>query len=426
MSNKILNKEDSSKKINAYLIFLLAASFYLYEFVLQVAPSVMAGPMMRTFQVSAEGFGIISAFYFYAYAPMQLPAGLLFDRYGPRKLMSSALIMCALGSFFFASTTSIYTACLGRFLIGIASAFSFIGVLVLISRWFPARQFALFAGIAQAMSSVGAISGEVPLAALTESVGWRNASFILSVIAVILAILLWIFIRDYPDNSTQEKPGVRLKEELYRFVEVCKHSYTWIVGSYAFCIWTPITVFAALWSVPYLESRYGVSVVVASSMSSMIWIGIGCGSPLLGWFSDKISSRRIALSISSALGLIASLVIFYVPDLSMASMYLLLLLFGIGSSGQSVSFAVVKENNSPELVGTASGFNNLCVLLGGALFQPLVGKILHNSTDWNMINSIHVYSEAAYRKALFMVPICYCISFLIVIFLLKESHPGKK
>src|SRR5215216_3156420 len=116
------------KKSNAYVIFLLSATFYLYEYVLQVAPSVMADSMMKTFNVTAAGFGIISAFYFYAYAPMQLPAGLLFDRYGPRKLMTTALILCALGSFFFASTDSLVTAAMGRLLIGVASAFSFIGV----------------------------------------------------------------------------------------------------------------------------------------------------------------------------------------------------------------------------------------------------------------------------------------------------------
>lgn len=88
-------------RLNAYVVFFLAASFYLYEYVLQVAPSVMAGPMMQTFHVTAQGFGIVSAFYFYAYAPMQLPAGVLFDRYGPRRLMTCALILCAVGSFFF-------------------------------------------------------------------------------------------------------------------------------------------------------------------------------------------------------------------------------------------------------------------------------------------------------------------------------------
>lgn len=420
-----LNKEKSPL-FNAYCVFLLAASFYMYEFILQVAPSVMAEPMMRTFHVTAEGFGVISAFYFYAYAPMQLPAGLLFDRYGPRRLMTTALIMCAFGSFFFASTESVVTACLGRFIIGIASAFSFIGVLVLVSRWFPAKRFALFAGIAQAMSSVGAITGEAPLAALTELVGWRKASFILAGVALILSTLLWRFIRDYPDNSTQKKPANHIKDELYRLIEVCKHAYTWIIGAYAFSIWTPIAVFAALWGVPYLQVKYNVSVVVASSMISMIWIGIGIGSPLLGWISDKISSRRFALALSSCLGLIASIAVFYVPNVSLMTMYLLLLLFGMGSSGQSISFAAINENNPPHLVGTASGFNNLCVLLGGAIFQPLVGRLLHQATNLQSAGFVHIYSEEVFKNALMVVPICYALSLLVVIFFLKESHPGRK
>ena len=127
----------------AYLVFFMAASFYLYEYVLQVAPSVMAEPMMQTFGVTAKGFGIVAACYFYAYAPMQLPAGILFDRYGPRRLMTCALCLCALGSFFFASTESLWTAALGRWFIGVGSAFSFIGVLVLLSRWFPPNYFAV-------------------------------------------------------------------------------------------------------------------------------------------------------------------------------------------------------------------------------------------------------------------------------------------
>ncbi|MDF1757142.1 MAG: MFS transporter [Legionellaceae bacterium] len=425
MGNK-KNFENTEIRFKSYVVFLLAATFYLYEFVLQVAPSVMARPMMETFNVSAEGFGVISAFYFYAYAPMQLPAGLLFDRYGPRKLMSIALVLCALGSFFFASTESVVTACLGRFLIGIASAFSFIGVLVLISRWFPAKNFAVLAGVAQAMSSVGAISGEAPLASLTALVGWRNSSFILAGVGLLLALLLWTFIRDYPNQTTQEKPKSKLKDEFFRLVEVCKHSYTWVTGAYAFTIWTPIAVFAALWGVPYLQEKYQVSVIVASTMCSMIWVGIGVGSPSLGWLSDRLSSRRTALGISSIFGLTAAIILLYVPNVSMGLMYLVLFFFGIGSSGQTVSFAVVTDNNPAHLVGTASGFNNLAVLIGGAIFQPLVGVWLHNSTSWHLVNSIPVYSVQAYQNSLVLLPVCYCASLILVVFLLKESHPGRR
>lgn len=424
MLNANLTKRNQTTKVSAYTIFLLSASFYLYEFVLQVAPSVMADPMMTTFHVSAAGFGIVSAFYFYAYAPMQLPAGLLFDRYGPRKLMTFALILCAVGSFFFASTDSLITAALGRFLIGIGSAFSFIGVLVLVSRWFPPQQFALLAGIAQLMSSIGAMFGEMPLAALIGQVGWRSASFILSFIGLILAVFIWMIIRDYPDNEHAKQAGsTRLwREEWQRLHSVCRHSYTWITGAYACAIWTPIAVFAALWGVRYLQQKFNISVLMASGMCSMIWLGIGIGSPLLGWVSDHINSRRIALAISAIFGLLSTIILLYVPNVSPGMMYLVLFFLGIGASGQTVSFAVVKDNNPPGLVGTASGFNNLSVLIGAAVFQPLVGVFLQHFGDWHQVDGVQVYTVASYNKALFIMPCCYCVSLVLAVFFLKESH----
>ncbi|AHE66696.1 arabinose efflux permease [Legionella oakridgensis ATCC 33761 = DSM 21215] len=218
---------------------------------------------------------------------------------------------------FFASTDSVFTASIGRFLIGIGSAFSFIGVLVLLSRWFPPQHFAILAGIAQLMSSIGAMFGEMPLAALIGQVGWRNASFILAAIGFFLALLLWAFIRDYPHQSTQSLPTQRFRDEWKRLKEVCRRSYTWLTGAYAFAIWTPIAVFAALWGVPFLQEKYQVSVVTASGMCSMIWLGIGIGSPLLGWISDRFNSRRLALGISSVFGLSATLLILY-ADVSMS------------------------------------------------------------------------------------------------------------
>lgn len=418
----LANQEHS--KLSAYLIFFLAASFYLYEFILQVAPSVMAAPMMKTFQVSAEGFGVISAFYFYAYAPMQLPAGLLFDRYGPRKLMTFALLLCAIGSFFFASTDSVVTASMGRMLIGTGSAFSFIGVLVLVSRWFPLQHFAILAGVAQSMSSVGAMFGEVPLAALIQHVGWRQSSFILAIVGFLLALLLWCCIRDYPHQPTQAAPSRRFRDEWRRLLEVCSRSYTWLTGAYAFAIWTPIAVFAALWGVPFLQEKYQVSVVVASGLCSMIWLGIGIGSPLLGWVSDRFCSRRLALATSSVFGLVATLILLYMPSVSISWMYVVLFMLGFGAGGQTVSFAVVKDNNPAHLVGTASGFNNLSVLLGGAIFQPLVGVILHRSSELKVINDVHVYTISSYQNALLVMPCCYLASLILALWLIKESYPG--
>ena len=398
----------------ALIIFFLAALFYFYEFILQVAPSVMATPMMEAFHVNKTGFGVVAAFYFYSYAPMQLPAGLLYNRFGPRKLITFALIICGLGAIFFASTNYLATAALGRFLIGIGSAFSFIGVLVLSSRWFPAKYFALLAGIAQLMSSIGAITGEVPLAYLINIVGWRHANFILGAIGLSLAGIAWLIIRDSPEEIIPDKQLRGFAPELRRLKKICRSKATWLIGLYAFTIWTPIAIFAALWGVPFLQEKYQISVIAASAMCSFIWLGIGISSPFLGWLSDFCCSRRFALIISSLCGLCATTMILYLPGISLFQVSFLMFLFGLRLGGQTVSFAVVKDNNPLELVGTASGFNNLSVLLGGAIFQPLTGVLLDKFSK-------HFSVIASYEITLAILPLCYLASFVVVLFL-KESY----
>jgi predicted MFS family arabinose efflux permease len=266
----------------------------------------------------------------------------------------------------------------------------------------------------------------MPLAAFISLVGWRNASFLLSAVGFILAGFFWFCIRDYPHQRNQTIPDHYLRDEWKRLVAVCKHGHTWIIGGYAFAIWTPIAVFAALWGVPYLQEKFQISVVAASGLCSMIWIGIGVGSPLLGWLSDKIENRRISLIISSILGLGATLIILYSSQLSYGWAYFVLFVLGLGAGGQTVSFAVVKENNAPELVGTASGFNNLSVLIGGAIFQPLVGYILQHTNSSTVVDGVYVYSISSYQSALLVMPLCFLASLLIAFFLLKESHPAHR
>ena len=155
----------------------------------------------------------------------------------------------------------------------------------------------------------------------------------------------------------------------------------------------------------------------------MIWIGIGIGSPLLGFVSDFFNSRRLALGCSAVFGLVATVFLMYVPNVSLTAMYGVLLLFGIGAGGQTVSFAVVKDNNPSELVGTASGFNNLAVLIGGAIFQPVVGFVLKHSSDWIMISGVTYYTIESFNRALIVIPICFLLSLLLTLFVLPETHP---
>lgn len=404
------------------IVCLLAAMFYLYEFILQVSPGVMTHELMRDLQLNAAGLGAVAAFYFYAYTPMQIPAGILYDRYGPRLLITIALMICASGAFFFGLTTNIALASAGRFFMGIGSAFSFIGSLLLVSRWFPPQYFAFLAGVVQLMSSIGALTGEAPVAIAVSHFGWRHTIMMLSLVGFALAVVVWLVVKDWPPGSRPVVAAPTAKKgEMKRLRQILKRPQTWIVGLYSFTSWAPITVFGSLWGVPFLIASYGFSAATASLAISMIWIGIGIGSPFIGWWSDKIGRRCLPLSVASLLGVISVAAVLYIPGIPVPLLFTLMFIFGLAASGQSLSFALVKDMNVPHVVGTAIGFNNMAVVAGGAIFQPLVGLLLHMHWDGKLSEGVPIYSVADYRSAMMILPFCYLLGMIVSTRLIRES-----
>ncbi|MDQ2995177.1 MAG: MFS transporter, partial [Pseudomonadota bacterium] len=154
----------SYRCIQPYLIVGLAGFYYIYEFYLRVMPSAITHELMRSFSIEASGLGLLSSLFFFGYAPMQIPAGLLFDRFGPRVLLTISVFLCGAGALVFGMTDSFTVACIARWVIGFASSFAFVGSLLLASRWIDAKYYAMIAGLVQFMGSFGAIAGEWPIA----------------------------------------------------------------------------------------------------------------------------------------------------------------------------------------------------------------------------------------------------------------------
>lgn len=412
-----------------FIICGLGTSFVIYEFIIQVSPSVMTAELMRDLNIKAAALGTISAFYYYAYSPMQIPAGMLYDRWGPRKLITSAILVCALGAMFFSITNSLTLAATGRFLTGMGSAFSYIGALVLIAKWFPPRYFAMGSGFVQLTTCVGAITGQVPLAHVTSLIGWRNTLLWVSFIGFFFAMIIWIVVRDGPEHyrkaitpkpkKQQEKLG---RAEWQNLKAVCKKSQMWWLLLFSCCSWSPAVVFAGLWGIPYLTTAYHVSPTQASSAVMLVWIAVAIGSPLIGWISDKIGRRLLPFIVSSAIGLIASVLLLISPHHSWLTICILLFFFGLGGSAQALSFAFAKDLNKLKHVGVAMGVNNMAVVSGGALLQPIVGIVLQAKWHGQLLNGSPIYDPSAYREAFIILPLCFAVGLLVSIFKLKETY----
>lgn len=407
----------------AYVIYTFVALFLFYEMALQVSPSIITKQLMQDLHIDAVSIGIISGVYFYSYMFMQIPSGLLFDHYPARWLIPIAILVCVTGSLFFATSDTTLQAMLGRFLMGIGSSFAFISVLVVSSRWFPLSYFAFLVGMAQLLAAAGAMSGEVPLAVIINSLGWRHALYWLIGIGTILAAIIWLILKNEPlhhlqTNATSEKNSSGIWHNLKMILQ---STQSWWIALYAFCSWAPVATFASLWGVPYLMALYHISSTLAATACSMVWVGLMLGSPLFGWYSSKVGKRLPLLRGSALLGLLSSLIVVCLPDVPFGLMYLSLFGFGVATSGQILTFALVNENNPPTVVASAIGFNNMAIVAGGAIFQPLVGVLLNLNWHGKMVNEIPFYTINNYRLALCVVPLCFLVGWIISLRFIHET-----
>lgn len=193
-------KIDFSQRssLRAAMVWGLAAIFYFYEIMLLVSPSVMVDDLTLSFSTSAEQLGSLAAFYYYAYASMQIPVGLLMDSYGPRILLTFAAGLCAIGCLIFGFAPTLIIAEIGRFVMGIGGSFAVVGCLKLASIWFPVNRFALLTGVMVAVGMMGGVFGQAPVAKLVMSVGWRQTAYLGALIGAILSIIIWFVVADHP------------------------------------------------------------------------------------------------------------------------------------------------------------------------------------------------------------------------------------
>lgn len=403
------------------IVCSVASLFYIYDYIGRVMPSAMTRDLMLAFDLQAGGLGLLGSLYFYGYAPMQIPSGILYDRFSIRNLLSASLLLCAISIFIFGATHQYYIALISRFITGATASFAFVGALIVGSNWFPKRYFAIYVGLVQLLGCAGAIAGQGPIALLSNNVGWHKAAMLIGVIGVVFAIINWLVIRDHPPHVKKTKIPFE-KTNGAKFHEIFAISQNWWAALFAFFIWSPIVSFAVLWGIPFFEDVYKFSRVQSSWLTSVIWVGVAIGGPAIGWVSTHLHRRKLPILIAAAIGLISTICLFYLGYLSIYFIVVLLFLIGFASSAQATIFALVQDNNKKEILGTAIGFTNMSVIAGGVTIQPLIGLILQLLWKGQTENTVAIYDFHSFQIALSLLPLSFFLALIISIFFIKETY----
>lgn len=417
-----LNAVDALKY--RWLIFMILAGGYVLVYFHRLCPAVVAVDMMNDLQAGGTLLGLLGSAYFYPYALMQLPAGLLADSWGARRTIALFTVVASLGALILAMAPNVGAAIVGRILVGLGVSMLFVPTMKVLTEWFSPHEFARMTGILLAMGGLGSLCSATPLALVTEWFGWRMAFVAVAVLTLALSLLVWLVVRDRPADmgwsipgkvKVVAEPGIGLGAGVK---QVLTNLNFWSLAGWFFFQSAVFFSFAGLWGGPFLQHVYELDRSGTGQVLSMMAVGLIFGGPLQSWLSNRVCKGRKPVLIFSSLVTcsIVALLVFATAELSLNVLSLLCLFLGMFTSASVVvGFSATKELFPVQISGTSIGLINLFPFAGGAVFQPVVGWVLQgHQVDTN------VYSVTGYQSA-FAVLLCCALIALGSAFLVKET-----
>ncbi|MBN1663911.1 MAG: MFS transporter [Deltaproteobacteria bacterium] len=401
----------------------------------RISPTVIARDLVNEFGANATALGLMSSTYFYFYAAVQPPVGILSDTIGPRRVATIFTLIACLGCLVFGLAPNMFMAGVGRGLIGIGVGGIFVPGLKIFSGWYKPNEFAWVTGIFLALGNLGNLSASLPLTYLVMGLGWRFSFIVIAGISIPLAVLAWVILRDRPEDRgwppivetspLDALPATNVPNGLpagRRFGIIFKSPGFWMITLSYFFTSGPGLTFQGLWSVPYLMDVYGYTRLQAGGLLMIMPLGFITGSPLIGFLADRLNIGRKQILLFTLFPSVAFWFIFFISGGRIDSVFIVPMFFLMGACGGgalSLYMTILKEFFPARLTGTAVGFMNPAGFLAAALYQPFTGYLMDA-----VGRTGSAYPLTAYHQVFTVFFISMLIAFGLIL-LLKIPHVRK-
>lgn len=367
---------DSSR---GWSTWLLASLCLLFQFVVQVQPSVMIPSLERDLAMGAEELGYLTSAYFLSYFICQIPSGWLLDRVGPRLVLAVSLILSAGGLIWFGMADSIGSAIAARVALGVFGAPAFPAAALVAARWFPSRRFTLMLGFTESFTFIGGVLVDLGLPSLVEWTGRVGSGVILGGIALVLGTLCWVLARDHPARhpdpiSRTTKDRVDSDSPDRTLLGVFVDPRIWLAALHGGLFFSVIAAFGGLWAVPFLHLRLDIDTTQAAHALAILFVAGAIGAPLIGLAAARPRWRSTILMVSSFACAGAAFGVVYLPGGGFVIL-LMLVILGFFCGAYALNLAFVIDIVSERHRGFAMGMANLILgVVGGPLMLMLIAN----------------------------------------------------
>ncbi|GAB3670172.1 MFS transporter [Actinocorallia lasiicapitis] len=357
----------------AWILWTVGVLAYVIAVLHRTSFGVAGLDAAERFGVSASALSSFTVVQVLVYALLQVPVGVLLDRWGSRRMIAGGALLMASGQLLLAFATTVPEALAARVLVGAGDAMTFISVLKVISLWFPARRAGLLTQLTGFLGQTGQLLSAIPLMALLHGPGWTAAYGSAAAVGALTAVLAFAVLRDAP--ATEPPPPFA---SLLPNLRTSWRTPGTRLGMWSHCTQTSANAFALMWGYPYLVKAQGLSPATASALLTVFVIATISTGPLIGLYLTRHPTHHVRVTAVITLQLIAIWTIVLALSGPAPVWLLTLLTISIAAGGPAsmIGFDHARAHNPPSRQGTATGLVNAAGFFAALLLNLLIGLVL--------------------------------------------------
>jgi MFS family permease len=382
----------------AVVIWLVALGTYLLAVFHRSSLAVAGLVATERFDINAAQLSSFVMLQLLVYAGMQVPVGLLIDRFGPRRVITTGAVLLTLAQVGFALAESYPAALVARLFVGMGDAMTFICVLRLVNTWFSARRIPLITQLTGVIGQTGAILAAAPMTIALRELGWTRAYLLSASIGVGMVVLLLVLVHDAPGLRSHRGPRLRPAEVRASLAASWEHPGTRLGFWMHFSTQFSATTLGMLWGYPFFVRGEGQSQAAAGVLLTVMVLAVMTAGPVLGWRITVQPWHRstLVLSIVAAIVTVWTVVLAWPGQAPFWLLLLLVVVTGVGGPASMIGFDVGRTSNPSERLASATGIINQGGFYASLVLVVAIGLIL----DWRTPGDSTAYTPEAFRWAM--------------------------
>jgi MFS family permease len=350
------------------------------------------------FHISAVQLSTFTMLQLIVYAGLQIPVGLLVDRFGPRAVLLTGATVLTLAQTGFAFADSYPLALLARLFVGMGDAMTFICVLRLVNTWFGVRRIPLITQLTGMIGQAGAIIAAIPMTIALSHLGWTKAYLLAASVGVAVVLGLLVVVHDAPNSRSFRGPALSLGDVRRSLAESWQHPGTRLGFWMHFTTQFSATTLGLLWGYPFFVRGEGQSKQTAGVLLTIMVVAVMTAGPVLGW---RITVRpwhrsTLVLAIVGAIVTVWTVVLSWPGHAPLWLLVVLVVVTGVGGPASMIGFDLGRTSNPARRLGSATGIINQGGFYASLVLVVAIGLIL----DWRTPGSGNDYSPSAFRWAM--------------------------